>query len=55
MRLSPSDFDAKFFGQSLANFLGQAVVHAPRPFFGRVEHGDWGGCRYRYAEPDQSR
>lgn len=48
LHLCPSNLNAKFFRKPLPNLLGQAVVHSPRTFFGRIEnrHRSWRGDGY---------
>src|ERR1700686_405640 len=52
-RLCPSNFDAQFFREPLADLLRQAVVDAPRTLFGRIENGHRSRGRHRYSQPDQ--
>jgi len=54
-RLGARDLQANLFRQALANFLRQAIVHAPRAFLGGIEHRDWSRRRDGHDYPDDRR
>lgn len=51
--LSAGNLQPDLFRQALPDFLRQAIVHAPRAFFGRVQHGHGRGSSDRDNQPDQ--